>query len=44
VVGAVLILQASVSAALALAVVLLVLNAMAGYRWSSSTAAWTAAK
>jgi uncharacterized membrane protein YoaK (UPF0700 family) len=43
-VGAVLIFRVSVSAALALAVVLLVLNAMAGYRWSSSTAAWTAAK
>jgi uncharacterized membrane protein YoaK (UPF0700 family) len=43
-VGAVLIYRVSVSAALALAVVLLVLNAMAGYRWSSSTAAWTAAK
>ena len=43
-VGAALIFRVSVSAALALAVVLLVLNAMAGYRWSSSTAAWTAAK
>jgi uncharacterized membrane protein YoaK (UPF0700 family) len=43
-VGAVLIFRVSVSAALALAVVLLVLNAMAGYRWSSSTATWTAAK
>ena len=43
-VGAVLIFSASVSAALAVAVVLLVLNAMAGYRFSSSTAAWTAAK
>jgi len=42
--GAVLIFRVSVSAALALAVVLLVLNAMAGCRWSSSTAAWTAAK
>jgi uncharacterized membrane protein YoaK (UPF0700 family) len=42
--GAVLIFRVSVSAALALAVVLLVSNAMAGYRWSSSTAAWTAAK
>jgi uncharacterized membrane protein YoaK (UPF0700 family) len=43
-VGAVLIFRVSVSAALAFAVVLLVLNAMAGYRWSSSTAASTAAK
>jgi uncharacterized membrane protein YoaK (UPF0700 family) len=43
-VGAVLIFRVSVSAALAFAVVLLVLNAMASYRWSSSTAAWTAAK
>ena len=43
-VGAVLLLRVSVSAALALAVVLLVLNAAAGYRWSSSTAAWTVAK
>src|SRR5258705_8605753 len=43
-VGAVLIFRVNVSAALALAVGLLVLNAMAGYRWSSSTAAWTAAK
>jgi len=43
-VGAVLVLRASVSAALAVAVVLLLLNAIAGYRFSSSTAAWTAAK
>jgi uncharacterized membrane protein YoaK (UPF0700 family) len=43
-VGAVLIFRVSVSAALAVAVVLLVLNAIAGYRFSSSTAAWTAAK
>jgi len=33
-----------VSAALTVAVVLLVLNTIAGYRWWSSTAAWTAAK
>jgi len=43
-VGADLVFRVGVSAALALAVALLVLNAMAGYRWSSSTAAWTAAK
>jgi len=43
-VGALLIFRASLSAALALAVMLLVLSALAGYRWSSSTAAWTAAK
>ena len=43
-VGTVLIFRVSLSAALALALALLVLNAMAGYRWSSSTAAWTAAK
>jgi uncharacterized membrane protein YoaK (UPF0700 family) len=42
--GAVLIFHLSVSAALALALVLLSFNAMAGYRLSSSTAAWTAAK
>jgi len=42
-VGAVLVFRVSVSAALAVAVVLLLLNAMAGYRFSSSTAAWTAA-
>jgi uncharacterized membrane protein YoaK (UPF0700 family) len=42
--GGALILRVSVSAALALAMALLLLNAMAGYRWSSSTAAWTAAK
>jgi uncharacterized membrane protein YoaK (UPF0700 family) len=42
--GAVLTLHASVSAALAVAVALLFFNAMAGYRLSSSTAAWTAAK
>ena len=42
--GAVLIFHASVSAALAVAVALLLINAMAGYRLSSSTAAWTAAK
>ena len=42
--GAVLIFQASVSAALAVAVALLLVNAIAGYRLSSSTAAWTAAK
>ena len=43
-VGAVLIFRASVSAALAVTVALLLLNAVAGYRLSSSTAAWTAAK
>ena len=43
-VGAVLVFRVGVSAALAVAVVLLLLNAMAGYRFSSSTAAWTAAK
>jgi len=43
-VGAVLIFHVSVSAALAVAVVLLLINAMAGYQLSSSTAAWTAAK
>jgi len=43
-VGAVLIFRVSVSAALAVAAVLLLLSAVAGYRFSSSTAAWTAAK
>jgi uncharacterized membrane protein YoaK (UPF0700 family) len=43
-VGAVLIFRVSPSAALGVAVVLLLLNAVAGYRFSSSTAAWTAAK
>jgi len=42
--GAFLILHVSVSAALAVAVALLLFNAMAGYRLSSSTAAWTVAK
>ena len=42
--GAVLIFHVSVSAALAVAVALLLINAMAGYYLSSSTAAWTAAK
>jgi len=42
--GAVLTLRVSVSAALAVAAALLVFNAIAGYRLSSSTAAWTAAK
>jgi uncharacterized membrane protein YoaK (UPF0700 family) len=42
--GAVLIFHVSVSAALAVAVALLLFNAVAGYRLSSSTAAWTAAK
>jgi uncharacterized membrane protein YoaK (UPF0700 family) len=42
--GAVLILHVSVSAALAVAVALLLFNAIVGYRLSSSTAAWTAAK
>ena len=43
-VGALLIFHVSVSAALAVAVVLLLFNAMAGFRLSSSTAAWTVAK
>jgi hypothetical protein len=43
-VGALLTLYASVSAALAVAVALLVIDAMAGYCLPSSTAAWTAAK
>jgi len=43
-VGAFLIFHVSVSAALAVAFALLLVNAMAGYRLSSSTAAWTAAK
>ena len=43
-VGALLILHVGVSAVLALAVALLLINAMAGYRLSSSTAAWTAVK
>jgi uncharacterized membrane protein YoaK (UPF0700 family) len=42
--GALLVFHVSVSAALAVAVALLLFNAMAGYRLSSSTAAWTAAK
>ena len=42
--GAVLIFHVGVSAALAVAVALLVINAIAGYRLSSSAAAWTAAK
>jgi uncharacterized membrane protein YoaK (UPF0700 family) len=42
--GAVLIVHVSVSAALAVAVALLLFNAMVGYRLSSSTAAWTTAK
>jgi uncharacterized membrane protein YoaK (UPF0700 family) len=42
--GAVLILQVSMGAALAFAMTLLLLNTMAAYRWSSSTAAWTAPK
>jgi uncharacterized membrane protein YoaK (UPF0700 family) len=43
-IGALLIFHVSVSAALAVAVALLSINAMAGYYLSSSTAAWTAAK
>jgi uncharacterized membrane protein YoaK (UPF0700 family) len=43
-VGALLIFHVSVSAALAVALALLLINAMAGYRLSSSTATWTAAK
>ena len=42
--GAVLIFRVGVSGALAVAVALLLINAMVGYRLSSSTAAWTAAK
>jgi uncharacterized membrane protein YoaK (UPF0700 family) len=42
--GSVLILRVSLSAALALAATLLALNAIAGYRLSSSSAAWTTAK
>jgi uncharacterized membrane protein YoaK (UPF0700 family) len=42
--GAVLISHFSVSAALAVAVALLLFNAIAGYRLSSSTAAWVTAK
>ena len=42
--GAFLMLRFSVSAALALATALLLLTATAGYRWSLSTEAWTAAK
>jgi uncharacterized membrane protein YoaK (UPF0700 family) len=43
-VGALLIFHAGASAALALALALLVLNGMVGYRLSSSSAPWTAAK
>jgi uncharacterized membrane protein YoaK (UPF0700 family) len=43
-IGAFLVLHAGISAALALTLALLVLNGIAGYRVSSSTAAWTAAK
>jgi uncharacterized membrane protein YoaK (UPF0700 family) len=43
-IGALLVLHAGVSAALALAFALLVLNGIAGYRVSSSTALWTAAR
>jgi uncharacterized membrane protein YoaK (UPF0700 family) len=42
--GAVLILQAGMGAALAFALALLLLNTLAGWRWSSSTDAWTTAK
>jgi len=42
--GAALVFRFGVSGALAVAVALLLINAMAGYRLSSSTAAWTAAK
>ena len=42
--GAVLILHVGVSAALAVAVALLAVNAMVGYSVSSSTAAWTVSK
>jgi uncharacterized membrane protein YoaK (UPF0700 family) len=43
-IGAVLIFCVGVSAALAVAVALLLINATAGYHLSTSTAAWTAAK
>src|SRR5258708_1624884 len=43
-IGALLIFHVSVSAALAVAVVLLLINATAGYHLSTSTAAWTAVK
>jgi uncharacterized membrane protein YoaK (UPF0700 family) len=43
-VGAVLVLHFSVSGALALTTVLLLSCAVAAYRWTSSTEAWTAAK
>ncbi len=43
-VGAALVLNVSVSAALAVALVLLLSTALAGYRFSSSTEAWTAGK
>ena len=43
-IGALLIFHVSVNAALAVAVVLLLINATAGYHLSTSTAAWTAAK
>ena len=43
-IGAVLIFHVGVSAALGLALALNLVNAIAGYRLSSSTAAWTAAK
>jgi len=43
-VGSALIFRVNVSAALAVAVALLAFNAIAGYRLSASTAAWTAAK
>jgi uncharacterized membrane protein YoaK (UPF0700 family) len=42
--GAALVVRIDVSAALGVAVALLLINAIAGYRLSSSTAAWTAAK
>jgi uncharacterized membrane protein YoaK (UPF0700 family) len=43
-IGALLVLHVNVSAALAVALALLLIDALAGYRVSSSTAAWTAAK
>ena len=42
--GAALMLHGGMGAALAFALALLALSTMAGWRWSSSTAAWTAAK
>ena len=43
-IGALFIVHVGISAALAFTLSLLLVTAMAGYRWSSSAAAWTAAK